>query len=167
MALWHRNIHTVGGCAGQSNPDPSAKSSTKPSPTTAVEHQVTLNRTQVLELLKEASLLKEPFSGKKSVSKKELYDYYDKYFTNQYVEKIILSNMKQEGDKWTIAHPESELKQGTYFETNFNDQTKVDQAKDTITVTNKVEDGLYSAHQEHIMLILINSQWKINDLAWN
>lgn len=146
----------LGGCADQG-------SSGTPPQSTATN----LTRTQVFELLKEASMHNNPFSSKTSVTKKELYDYYDKYFTQQYVDNVVLSNLKENNDKWILAHPESELKKGTFFTTSFNDQTIVQQTKETITVTNNVEDGLYPAHQEQITLIFVNNQWKINALVWN
>lgn len=120
----------------------------------------------MFELLKEASMHNNPFSSKTSVTKKELYDYYDKYFTPHYVDHIIVKNLKESNGKWMIAYPESELQPGTYFLTDFNDQTAVQQTNETIVVTHQVEDGLYPAHQEQITIIFVNNQWKINDLVW-
>jgi len=96
----------------------------------------------------------------------ELYDYYSAYFTKNYVDKIILQNLKQKGNKWVIAHPESEKAEASYYETSFDARTIVDEMSSKATVTSEIGDGLYAAHKEIISLIFTKGGWRIDNLRW-
>ncbi|MEK8126641.1 hypothetical protein WMW72_01830 [Paenibacillus filicis] len=125
-----------------------------------------MNRTEVLALLEAASRLMEPYNSNRSYTQKELYDYFDSHFTKNYVDHIILSNLKQENGRWQVAFPESELGYGTYYDTSFDDRTRVEQTREGVTVIHRVENGLYPAHEEQIQIIFTSSGWKINGLWW-
>jgi hypothetical protein len=125
-----------------------------------------LKDNEVLDILAKAAKLGAVPSSDKSNRINEVYDYYSGYFTKNYVDHIILQNMKQQGDKWTIAYPESELAEGSYYDINFNDKTIVDQAETKVTVTNFQGDGLYAAHKEIVTLIYTDAGWRIDQLTW-
>jgi predicted small lipoprotein YifL len=150
---------------------PTSTASTKPSavptasPSSTPKAAATLDRKAAFELLEKASELKDVYD-EKSYTKSELYAYFAPYYTNNYVDKIILKNMKQVGDKWTLAHPNSELIEGSYYETNFTDKTKLEQTGDKIVITNSLEGGLSEAHEEKITLIQTNNGWRIDLVEW-
>ncbi|NGM83891.1 hypothetical protein G5B47_15845 [Paenibacillus sp. 7124] len=130
-----------------------------------------LNKEKILTLLSEANEIDHQFTVGKSHTEEEIFSHYDSYFTRSYVERLILGggNLKKQGERWVIANEGGEFLEGTFMNEIDEAAVKIDTAEDgkTVTVTNKVGDGLYAPHDEIITLIYTDSGWKINDLKWD
>jgi hypothetical protein len=125
-----------------------------------------LERKAAFDLLEKASELKDIYTADKSYSKSELYAYFAPYYTNQYVDQILLRNMKQTGDKWTVAYPNSELVEGSYYEAYFTEKTRFEQNGDKVIITNSLDAGLSEAHDETVTLLYTSNGWRIDQLVW-
>lgn len=182
-------ILLIAGCGGNDNGDmetPTAKPVETPAPTTTpittteVTSKPTAQPTQtpepkipVLTKLEAIAFLKQSnpwdmgFYVDKSYTLEQMYDYFAAYFTQSYVDRIIMMNMKKDGDHYILAYSDSELAEASFFDPNISDKATVEQNNDRVTVTHLIEsDGLYAPHKEIISLIYTEAGWRIDDVKW-
>lgn len=100
----------------------------------------------------------------------ESYEHFSEYFTNDYVDKVILGtgNLVEVDGKWHLAYEGGELVEGSYINTLLekpSELLKTDN-QETVKIVNYIGDGLYAPHKEIITFLYTDEGWKINDLVW-
>ena len=155
----------ISGCA------PSTESGQQPVPSSQeAEPFKTLEKEQVISLLEEAASIDQSFYSQQSHTTEEIYTHFGTHFTQNYIDAIILGggNLKKENEKWVLAHLGGEFLEGTYWNAMDPSKVNIETSSDgkTITVTNKVGDGLYAPHQEIITIVYSEDAWKIDQLKW-
>ncbi len=176
----------IAGCSGNNNAETKETPTTKPVETpapTAVPEETTEPTVQPTEIpdeqkapvltltglsafLKEANRLDSSFYIDKSYTLEEIYAHYAPYCTKNYVDNMVMKNMKKDGDRYILAYMESEIAEATYFDPNLSSDAKLEQNDDIAVVTNTIGDGLYAPHQEMTTLIYTDDGWKIDDVKW-
>ncbi|HEY0826662.1 MAG TPA: hypothetical protein VGE40_01080 [Bacilli bacterium] len=152
--------------APTTTPDATAEPTAQPTPTPVPKPPV-LTKSEAIAFVKQSNPWDMEFYIDKSYTLKEMYDYFAAYFTPNYVDNIIMMNMKKDGDRYVLAYPESELAEASFFDPNISDKATVEQNNDRVTITHLIEnDGLYAPHKEIISLIHTESGWKIDDVKW-
>ncbi len=108
------------------------------------------------------------YAPDKSYTLEEMYDYLAPFFTNNYVDHIIMQNMKKEGDRYVLAHVDSELAEASFFDPNLGEDITFEQNNDRVILSSVFKnDGLYAPHKEMIFLVYTEDGWKIDDVKWD
>ncbi|RXT02279.1 hypothetical protein [Ammoniphilus sp. CFH 90114] len=132
--------------------------------------QVELSLEEALQMIQQASLLDYSFYAEPR-TREESYDHFKKYYTNHYIDKIVLGtgNLKEEGDKWSFAYEGGELVEGSFINTIYEESSELKTTEDlrVVKLINHIGDGLYAPHREIITFVHTDKGWKIDDLVWD
>lgn len=127
-------------------------------------------RAEILALLSEAGELDTRFYSVKTHTEDEVYAHYGSLYTRNYVKNIVLGggNLKEKDGHWEIAYEGGEFLEGTFINEIDEADLGVSASEDgrSVTLTNKVGDGLYAPHREIITLVREADGWKIDNLQW-
>lgn len=144
---------------------------TKPDVTTSetVDLVDPLTLEEAQKIVDEALLVDQSYYSEPRTTEQS-YAHFNKYFTKNYVDKIILGsgNLVERDGKWQFAYEGGEFLDGTFINTLFEKPSELLDTEDEKVkkLVNYIGDGLYQAHSEVITFIFTEEGWKIDDLVW-